>query len=103
MQEAKTLKGVYKILRFCYGFFARVSDKVLKSNYFCAEKPIAALSAQCRTSGVIIDAWTYKSVTKSWKKVFKGSKQIDRILLRNWLIVSKLTVIFLDWRRSQEA
>jgi hypothetical protein len=27
--------------------------------------------------------------------VFKGSKQIDRILLRNWLVVSKLTMNFL--------
>ncbi len=68
MQEAKTPKAVYKVLYVCCGFFARVSDKVLKSNYFCAEKPIAAFSAQCRTSGVIIDVWGCKSVAKKCSK-----------------------------------
>ena len=71
MQEAKTPKGVYKILRFCYGFFARVSDKVLKSNYFCAEKPVGVLPAQCRTSGIIIDVWGRKSVAKKCSRASK--------------------------------
>ena len=71
MQEAKTPKGVYRILRLCYGFFARVSDKVLKSNYFCAEKPIAALSAQYRSSCVILDVRDCKSVTKKCSRASK--------------------------------
>ena len=71
MQEAKTPKAVYKVLYVCCGFFARVSDKVLKSNYFCAEKLVRVLSAQYRTSGIILDVWGRKSVTKKCSRAAK--------------------------------